>query len=133
MKPHRQRTRFRALISTLVATPTLLLGGCSISTGIPGAPDVHLVPAESTSFKACRQYGEALRDGTSRAEIIAVLRGAQALAESATDDTDAKALADAIDHVLTESSMGTKAGAEIANERVMSLCREAGINMVMVE
>lgn len=104
----------------------LFVSGCGF--GLP-APEIDVVypPAQ----EACRQYAEALRDGTNRDSVIAGIERALATAKAAGDDAEGRSVASAIDSVLTASVVGTNESVAAANDAVLAACNAAGAPLRM--
>ncbi|MEI8083324.1 MAG: hypothetical protein WCI74_15915 [Actinomycetes bacterium] len=119
-------------LALAAAATCLVVSGCTVSSGVPGLPDVKLVVPDSPAKVACRQYAQAFNDGTTKEAITAGLNTAQSTAFAAgADDTEAREIADAIDAVLTSTVVGTRQSLETANSRVIALCGNAGVTITM--
>jgi hypothetical protein len=109
------------------------LAGCTMSTGVPGVPDIEIVPQSSAAQDACREYATAFNENTTRETVTAAVEAAQRTAAADTADPGAQNIAAAIDQVLTNTVMGTQETLAQANEDVLALCKDAGVNIVMEE
>ena len=104
----------------------LLASGCAF-----GLPTPQIEAVYSPAQEACKQYAEALRDGTNRDSVISGIERALATAKAAGDDADARSVASAIDSVLTASVVGTNESVAAANEGVLAACNAAGAPLRM--
>lgn len=118
-----------AALAGLVVGVTAL-AGCSVSTGIPGVPDINLEIPDSNAQEACKEYARAFVEGTSRETIAKGLTNAQSIAASG-DDADSVSLAAAIDEVLANTIVGTQDSLYAANDVVLNICGNAGVNITM--
>jgi flagellar motor component MotA len=81
---------------------------------------------------ACRDYAQALIDGGSREEVTAGME--QALSTARSDpSSEAQAVGDAIEALLTQSVIGTNESVLQANDGVLRACASAGVTLEMTE
>ena len=82
-------------------SPTMLIAGllavagsagCTVSTGVPGAPDINIEVAEPAVKQACRDFGRAFADATTADEMRNNMLPAAAAAEEAAQGDPAEAL-----------------------------------------
>lgn len=121
-------TRYRVL--PLVGVIGLLaLGGCTVSSGIPGVPDVRLDVPDTAAQTACKQFAQGVIDNTTREGMTADIDAARATAAADTGDADAQRVATAIEQFLVSTVMGTQQSFEAATNEVIAACGKAGINI----
>lgn|GEM_PF-5784554 len=110
---------------------TFILGAILTGCGVPGLPDIVLALPETASQKACKQYGQAF-SGTTREQITTDLEIALTTIRIAPEDDEfAPAIARAIDSVLTQTVVGTRASLITANNGVIIQCRAVDVILEM--
>ena len=132
MNAHDSRTRWtrQGLAAVALAVGGLAVGGCTVSSGIPGVPDVQLEVSNTTAQTACKQYAQAF-DGTDREGILAAVDAARATAAGDAGDSDAQRVAAAIDQLLASTVMGTAESFAAAGDAVIAACRTAGVTITV--
>ena len=118
-------------ISFGIAMP-FLLSSCTMSSGIPGVPDIKLEASKSAAQSACEAYARAWSLGTTRESITTGLENAQTIA-SASGEDDANQVARAIDEVLATSVIGTQDSLYAANDNVIAVCGTVGVSIQVEE
>ena len=103
------------------------LFGCTVSTGVPGVPDVDIVPSSSAIQTVCRDFGRDLGRVSSTEELLdAIVVAEAAAADAAMDDPGARSVVESLQGVLSTTS---KAAVEIAITDVMAACTDVGVPM----
>ncbi len=121
LQPNRYRFAAFALLVPM------FLSAC----GIPGTPTVRLSAPETPSQTACAEYARSFY-GTTRESITSALEAARKkLASQSQGDTTATNLLTAIDDVLVNSAVGTNESFLAANDRVIRLCSDIGVNITV--
>ena len=133
MNAHALRTQWmiRGLAAIALAVGGLAVGGCTVSSGVPGVPDVQLEVSNTTAQTACMQYAQAFIDETDREGILAAVDAARATAAGDTGDADAQRVAAAIDQLLASTVMGTAESFAAAGDAVVAACRSAGVTITV--
>ena len=128
MNTHVSRKRWTkpGFAAVALAVGGLAVGGCTVSSGIPGVPDVQLEVSNTTAQTACKQYAQAF-DGTDREGILKAVDAARATAAGDSGDADARRVAAAIDQLLASTVMGTEESFTAAGDAVVAACRTAGV------
>ena len=139
--PYSTRARIASMASGSTTTSSspvpvtrvggLAVGGCTVTTGIPGVPDVQLEVSNTTAQTACKPYAQAFVDGTDRKGILAAVDAARATAAGDTGDADAQRVAAAIDQLLASTVMGTEESFAAAGDAVVAACRAAGVTITV--
>jgi len=119
----------RALLLVLAAMSLLGLGGCTISTGVPGVPDVEFEVPDSAGQAACKQFAQAIINNTTREGMTADVDAARATAATDPADPEAQRVAAAIQEFLFSIVAGTPESFEAATNEVIASCRNAGVNI----
>lgn len=114
-------------VITLVAMTPIVIAAC----GAPGIPSVKFTTESTPSQTACREYAQAFY-GTTRESITSALEAARnKLVTQEQGDSAATSLVTAIDDVLVNSVVGTDESFLAANDRVINLCSQKGINITV--
>ena len=101
--------------------------GCTVSTGVPGVPDVEFVPSSSAIQTVCRDFGRDMGTVNSTEALLDAIFVAEAAAvDAARDDPNASSVAESLQGVLSTTS---KAEIELAITDVMAACTEVGVPM----
>jgi len=117
----------RSLPIALVGFGVPALFGCTVSTDVPGVPDVEIVPSSSAIQTVCRDLGRDLGRVNSTEALLDVIVVAEAAAvDAAMDDSGAQSVAASLQSVLNTTS---KAAVESAITDVMEACTEVGVPM----
>lgn len=117
----------RLLPIALIGFGVPALFGCTVSTGVPGVPDVDIVPSSSAIQTVCRDFGRDLGRVSSTEELLdAIVVAEAAAAGAAMDDPGARSVVESLQGVLSTTS---KAGVEIAITDVMAACTDVGVPM----
>lgn len=112
---------------TLAVLMPILIAAC----GTPGIPSVKFTTESSPSQTACREYAQAFF-GTTRESVTSALEAARnKLVTQEQGDSAATSLVTAIDDVLVNSVVGTNDSFLAANQRVINLCGQIGVNITM--
>lgn len=105
--------------------------GCTVSTGVPGAPDIEIGVSDSQIKQACRDFARAFADARTADEMRANMTPAyEAAEEAAQEDPAAQRVAQAMGSFLISTS---RSDAESAMNRVMEACGDVGITMTYEE
>jgi hypothetical protein len=115
-------------VGAILVVIGFLLSGCTMSSGIPGVPDVKFDVPDTSAQSACKQFARAFVDGTTRESITAGLQRAQGQA-AAGGDLESSNIAQAIDDVLANTVVGTQDSLYAAVDVVIAACSSAGINI----
>ncbi len=103
------------------------LFGCTVSTGLPGVPDVEIVPSYSAIQTVCRDFGRDMGSVNSAEDLLDAILVAEAGAVDAPrDDPSARSVDESLQGVLSTTS---KAAVESAMTDVMAACTEVGVPM----
>ena len=117
----------RSLPIALVGFGVPALFGCTVSTGVPGVPDVEIFPSSSAIQTVCRDFGRDLgRVNSTEALLDAIVVAEAAAVDAAMDDSGAQSVAASLQSVLNTTS---KAAVESAITDVMEACTEVGVPM----
>jgi hypothetical protein len=120
---HAAARSLRILLVSLLAGAVSACGGVRV--------EVSDTPAQ----QACKGYAQALIDasnGASKETATADIERALSVALNDSSE-ESRAVADAIQSLLTESVMGTNESVIQANDAVIRACGGAGVSMEMVE
>lgn len=67
------------------------LFGCTVSTGLPGVPDVEIVPSYSAIQTVCRDFGRDMGSVNSAEDLLdAILEAEAGAVDAARDDPSAR-------------------------------------------
>ena len=119
------------LRGALVGFGVAALFGCTVSTGLPGVPDVEIVPSYSAIQTVCRDFGRDMGSVNSAEDLLDAILVAEAEAEAGAvdatrDDPSARSVVQSLQGVLSTTS---KAAVESAMADVMAACTEVGVPM----
>ena len=117
------------LRGALVGFGVAALFGCTVSTGLPGVPDVEIVPSYSAIQTVCRDFGRDMGSVNSAEDLLDAILVAEAEAgavDATRDDPSARSVVQSLQGVLSTTS---KAAVEIAMTDVMTACTEVGVPM----
>jgi len=113
------------LRGALVGFGVAALFGCTVSTGLPGVPDVEIVPSYSAIQTVCRDFGRDMGSVNSAEDLLdAILVAEAAAVDAARDDPSARTVVESLQGLLSTTS---KAAAESAMTDVMAECTEVGV------
>ena len=114
-------------------TGVLVVIGVTVTALVTSSCTGVRFEAQSTAAQdACRDYAQALIDGGSREAVTAGMEGALSTARS-DPSSEAQAVADAIEALLTQSGIGTNESVLQANDAVIRACESAGVTLEMTE
>jgi len=115
------------LRGALVGFGVAALFGCTVSTGLPGVPDVEIVPSYSAIQTVCRDFGRDMGSVNSAEDLLdAILVAEAAAVDAARDDPSARTVVESLQGLLSTTS---KAAVESAMADVMAACTEVGVPM----
>ena len=111
---------------------TVALGAAVVTFTLSSCTGVRFEVQDTPAQEACRGYAQALIDGGSREAVTAGMERALSTARSDSSN-ESRAVADAIEAVLTQSVIGTNDSVMQANDAVIRACDSAGVTLEMTE
>ena len=104
------------------------VGGIALT----GCSGVRFEVQETPAQEACQEYAQALINGGSREAVTAGME--RALSTARSDSTsEAQAVANAIETMLTQSVIGTNESLMQAVDGVVQACDDAGVTLEIVD